>query len=117
MPSLATLAYWEAVVLLGGLAGVVSWQIATGQISLAYLLEGDVRDPNSPDGFSSRASAGRAQALAITLFVAAYYLIQVFRSPQRLPDVPASLVGTLAASHAAYLGSKIQDMRANRTGK
>src|SRR5271165_2006597 len=102
MPTLATLAYWEAVVLLVGLAGAVLWLIVSGQISLAYLLEGDVR---SADGrsFTTEVSPGRVQALIVTLYVALYYLMQVINNPSQFPTLPNELVGALAASHGGYL--------------
>lgn len=109
MPTLARLAYWEAVVLLAGLAGAVLWQIVNGQISLAYLLEADVR---AADGrsFTTEVSPGRVQALIVTLYVALYYLLQVINNPKQFPTLPTELVGALAASHGAYLVGKAQSM-------
>ena|ERR1700690_1194934 len=109
MPSLATLAYWEAVVLLGGLAGAVFWQIASGQISLAYLLEADVRNADGT-GFTTEVSPGRVQALIVTLYVALYYLLQVINNPKQFPTLPAEMVAALAASHGVYLVGKAQSM-------
>lgn len=114
MRLLSTLAYWEGAILLAGFAGVILSKLATGRISLSCLLEGDVRDEESPSGFSTRASAGRTQALLVTLFVAGYYLLQVFHNPREMPQVPGSMVAALAGSHAIYLGGKWQDMRSNR---
>ncbi len=109
MPSLATLAYWEAVVLLGGLASAVLWQIASGQISLAYLLEADVRNPDG-SGFTTQVSPGRVQALIVTLYVGLYYLLQVINNPRQFPALPAELVAALAASHGGYLIGKARSM-------
>jgi len=64
--------------LLGGgtavrrLPGRCAFEVANGQIPLSYLLDGDVRDPNSANGFCSQASTGRAQTLVVTLIVAGY---------------------------------------------
>jgi hypothetical protein len=109
MPSLATLAYWEAVVLLVGLAGIVLWQIMTGQISLAYLLEADVRKSDG-SGFTTEPSPGRVQTLIITIYVALYYLLQVINNPKKFPTLPTELVGALGVSQGAYLVGKAQSM-------
>lgn len=108
MPSLPTLMYWEGLIIIGGLFAVVFWKMITGQIDLDELLQGDVRDPNSSDGYSSQASAGRAQTLVVTLFAALYYLIQVIQNPKEFPTLPTPLLGALAGSHAIYLGGKAQ---------
>ena len=63
MRTLSTLAYWEGLILLGGLFGVVLWKLFTGEISLDQLLEGDVLDANSADGLGTYVSTGRTQLL------------------------------------------------------
>ena len=110
MPLFVRLAYWEAVVLLGGFLGVVLGKLLTGSISLSYLLDGDVRDPNSASGFSSQASTGRTQLLVVTLSVAGYYLLQVVRNPRELPEMPVQTVIALGGSHAFYLLGKARDL-------
>jgi hypothetical protein len=110
MRALSTLAYWEGLILLGGFFGLVLWKLLTGRISLDQLLEGDARDPNSADGYSTYVSAGRTQSLASTLFVAGYYLLQVAHNPKQFPSLPAQLVGALAGSQALYLGGKARAM-------
>ena len=97
---------WEVVILLVGIFGIVFWKMLTGQISLHGLLEADVHDPNSPDGsgLSSRASAGRVQALALTIFVALWYLFQVIHHPTEFPRLPDALVTALGGSQGIYLG-------------
>jgi hypothetical protein len=114
MRTLSTLAYWEGFILLGGLFGVVLWKLLTGGISLGQLLEGDVPDPNSADGYSTYVSAGRAQSLASTLFVAGYYLLQVVHNPKQFPTLPTELVGALAGSQALYLGGKARALLQGR---
>jgi hypothetical protein len=114
MRFLMTLAYWEGAILFGGLLCVVSWKLMTGGISLSYLLDGDVRDPDSPTGFSTTASAGRIQALVVTLFVAGYYLLQVIHNQKELPEIPALMVAALGGSHALYLGGKARAMLKSR---
>jgi hypothetical protein len=110
MRTLSALAYWEGLILLGGLFGVVLWRLFTGGISLDQLLEGDVRDANSPDGLSTYVSAGRTQLLLSTLFVAGYYLLQVVHNPKQFPTLPTGLVGALSGSQALYLGGKAQNL-------
>jgi hypothetical protein len=110
MRFLTTLAYWEGAILVGGLFCVVLWKLMTGGIALNYLLDGDVRDPDSPTGFSTTPSPGRIQALAVTLFVAGYYLLQVIHNPKEFPKLPGAMVGALAGSHVLYLGGKAQAM-------
>jgi hypothetical protein len=114
MRFLMTLAYWEGVILFGGLFGVVLWKLLTGGISLSYLLDGDVQDPDSPTGFSTTASPGRIQAIMVTLFVAGYYVLQVIHNPREFPKLPNAMVGTLAGSHVLYLGGKAQAMLSGR---
>jgi hypothetical protein len=103
---LSLFAYWEGLILLSGFFGIVFWKLMTGEISLDGLLEGDVRDSNNASGYSTYASAGRAQSLTLTLFVALYYLVQVVHHPSEFPKLPGGLLGLLAGSQALYLGGK-----------
>jgi hypothetical protein len=114
MRTLSTLAQWEGLILLGGFLGLVLWKLLTGGISLDQLLEGDTRDPNSADGYSTDVSPGRTQALASTLFVAGYYLLQVVHNPKQFPAVPTGLVGALAGSQALYLAGKARALLQDR---
>jgi hypothetical protein len=110
MHTLTVLARWEGFILFGGLFGIVFWKTLTGNISLSYLLDGDIRDANSSDGsgFSTFPSAGRAQSVMFTMFVALYYLLQVIHNPTEFPKLPDAMVGVLAGSQAVYLGGKAQ---------
>jgi hypothetical protein len=112
MNSLVKLSLLTGGALFGGFLSVVLWKLMTGGISLSYLLDGDVRDPNSDDGsgFRSSPSAGRAQALVVTLFVAGWYLLQVIHNPRQFPQLPAAMLGALAGSHVTYLGGKAHSM-------
>src|SRR5258707_387595 len=83
-------------------------------ISLAQLLEGDIRDPDSAVGYSSHVSAGRVQSLLIGLFTALYYLLLVIHDPREFPSLPNGLVNAFAASQALYLGGKAQAMLLGR---
>lgn len=90
------------VLLVGGFVGVVLWKLATGEISLAYLLYtkgGDGRLSYSP---------ARLQLLIFTVVVAANYLHGVMVNPHvdTLPDVPTGVLAALGGSHAVYLGGK-----------
>ena len=115
MQALSTLAVWEGLILLGGFFGIVLWQLLTGRMSLDQLLEGDARDSDSPDGYSTYASPGRTQSLLFTLFVAGYYLLHVLHDPKQFPSLPPQLVGALAGSQALYLGGKARAMLRGRT--
>ena len=108
MPSPTTLAEWVGFLLFGGFFGVVFWKLANGSIPLDRLLETSVSGPQDAD--SSSASAGRAQSLAVTLFVASYYLIHVIQNPRQFPELPQSLVAILAGSQTMYLGGKALDL-------
>lgn len=114
MPLFVTFAYWEAVLLFGGFLGVVLWKLLTGSIPLNYLLDGDVRNPDSENGFSSQASTGRTQSLVVTMFVAGYYLVQVVRNPTQLPQLPMPMVVALGGSQALYLAGKARDLLKGR---
>ena len=108
MPTLVTLARYEGLLLIGGFFATVFWKLMTGGILLDQLLEGDTRDPSSPQGYSSYVSAGRAQSLLITLFSALFCLLQVLQHPHAFPSIPTGLVGALAGSQAVYLAGKAQ---------
>ena len=102
MPPPATLAEWAGFLLFGGLFGVVFWKLANGGIPLDQLLE--------TGGPSSSSSASRAQSLAVTFFVASYYLIHVIQNPKQFPELPGTLVAIAAGSQSIYLGAKALDL-------
>lgn len=102
MPSPATLAEWVGFLLFGGFFGVILWKLANGSIPLDQLLE--------TGGPSSSSSASRAQSLAVTLFVALYYLIHAIQNPKQFPELPGALLAMLAGSQSIYLGSKGLDL-------
>lgn len=99
---LVRLTTFATVLLVGGFVGVVLWKMATGEISLAYLLY-----TKGSDGRPSYSPA-RLQLLIFTLAVAANYLHGVMVTPHvdKLPDVPPSVLAALGGSHAVYLGGK-----------
>lgn len=111
MPSPSTLAYWEGLILIVGLFGVVFWKLCTGEIDLDQLFEGD---SGEDDDQTSDVSAGRVQMFVVTISAAGYYLLQVIQNPTQFPAVPSGLVAALAGSHAIYLGGKAQDMLSGR---
>jgi len=114
MPSPFVLAKWEGFLLLAGLFGIVCWKLASGNVALDQLFDGDIRDANNADGFSPYASAGRVQAFLVTVFVALYYLKQVILSPTAFPTLPNGLIEALAGSQAFYLVGKAQAMLVGR---
>lgn len=111
MPSPSTLAYWEGLILIVGLFGVVFWKLCTGEIDLDQLFEGDSGQDDDPDSY---VSGGRVQMFIVTLSAAGYYLMQVIQNPTQFPEVPSGLVGVVAGSHAIYLGGKAQDLLSGR---
>jgi hypothetical protein len=112
MPSPATLAYWEGVLLLGGIIGVVVWKLASGELPLDDLFEGSVREADGT--YTVQASAGRMQTFWVTIIVAGSYLLRVINDPHQFPDVSDGMLGLLAGSHALYLGGKAQGMLLGR---
>jgi len=109
----ATLAKWEGIILLGGFISVVVWKVATGEISLDYLLYGDARTDQGAER-ATFFSPGRAQMLMVTVTVAGYYLLEVIQDPTHFPDVPNELLAALGTSHALYLGGKAQSLYLGR---
>src|ERR1051326_2810252 len=91
------------VLLVGGFFGVGLWKIATGEISLAYLLS-----TKDKDGRWSYSPA-RLQLLIFTVGVAANYLRGVMATPHvaSRPDLSPSVLVALGGSHAVYLGGKV----------
>src|SRR5947199_10178596 len=89
---LATIA---GAILAGGFFGVVLLKIATGEISLAYLLY----TKNTAGRWTY--SPNRLQLLIFTLGVAATYLHSVMVNPKvgSLPDVSMSVIAALGVSH------------------
>lgn len=108
--SVPRLIFWEGVIVLGGLFGVVIWKLFTGGISLECLLYGSRRDRRSASGYSAFFSPGRSQLLIVTILVAGYYLAQIIHDPTTFPKIPAGWLVALGGSHAVYLGGKAQAM-------
>jgi hypothetical protein len=80
----------------------------SGKIDLAYLLDADV---HKADGsVTVEASPGRTQALIVTLYVAFYYLVQVFNHPTDFPPLPSEMLYLLGGSHVLYLGAKAKSL-------
>jgi len=114
MNSLIKIAGTMAVALFVGFFCVVAWKMATGEISLSYLLDGDVKDAKGSGEFSTQPSAGRTQAFLATLVVAGYYFLQVIHNAKEFPKLPNVAVGGLAGSQALYLAGKARAMFSNR---
>ena len=93
----------EVWVFLLALAGIIAFQILTGDINTKGLLCRNSKAMKK----SGPISPARVQLLISTLGMAFYYLGQVMGNPTHgLPDVPASWPAVLGGSHAIYLGGK-----------
>jgi hypothetical protein len=116
MLTLVVITKWAGLLLLGGFLGVVLWKLATGDIALDQLFEGDIRDsdPADAEGYTTQVSAGRVQTFWVTVLVAAYYVGQIIQNPTELPKLPNGMIAALAGSHALYLGGKAQAMYLGR---
>jgi|GEM_PF-2312830 len=112
MPSPAILAYWEGVLLLAGMVGVVAWKLAGGDYALDELFEGPVREADGT--YTTQTSAGRVQIFWVTIIVAGSYLLRVINDSHQFPDVSDGMLALLAGSHALYLGGKAQGMLLGR---
>jgi len=110
MPAPVTLAECVGFLLFGGFFGVLFWKLANGTIPFDQLLETGLRPSRDGGIEDSSSSAGRAQSLAVTLFVALYYLIHVIQNPRQFPELPPSLVAVFAGSQTMYLGGKAWDV-------
>ncbi len=100
MPSLAVVSRWEGAALMGGFWLAIAWQLLAGRIRLDGLLWGDRQDGET------YFSAGRAQYLAVTLFVAGQFVLRVIQNPARLPTIPNAALAVLGGSAALYLAEK-----------
>jgi hypothetical protein len=108
--SVPRLIFWEGVIVLGGIFGLLAWKLFTGGISLECLLYGDRRDRSAPSGYSAFFSPARSQLLIVTIVIAGYYLAQVIHDPTTFPKIPVGWLVALGSSHAIYLGGKAQSM-------
>jgi hypothetical protein len=101
MPLLMELTYWEVLLVLLTLFGLISAHLLTGQINTKGLLvgtKGDGRQYFSPE---------RVQLLLFTAGAAFQYLVAVLHEPTRFPVVPDSWLLILSGSHVVYLGGKV----------
>jgi hypothetical protein len=105
---------WAGLVLLCGYGAVILVKMMAGRIAFDRLFEGDIRDPQTLDGYSSYISAGRIQVSITTLWVAVYYLVQILQNPGTFPDVSDTTLAVLAVSHGLYLSGKAQAMLLGR---
>ncbi len=105
MARLADFAAIAAGLLLAGFFGVVVFQMVSGRISLAGLL--DTKAPSGRRTFSP----GRLQMLIATVVIAGRYLYSVAVNPQQaaLPTLHPAELAVLGGSQAVYLGGKAID--------
>ncbi len=110
MLSLASLAYAEMLILLGGFFGVVFWKLLTQPGAFSGLLQGDRYDGPNRDFATEDFTAGRAQLLIFTLYFAVYYLLQILHSSSGFPPIPDAMMYVLGGSQVTYLGGKTYDI-------
>jgi hypothetical protein len=105
VPQLVIFLKWEALIFLGGLAGIVVVQLLTGQINTDGLFRADQAGSG---GKNSQFSPARVQLLISTLGAAVYYLSQVLANPTpgTFPPLPAAWPALVGGSNLLYLGGK-----------
>ncbi len=98
MQMLMTFVRYEVDFMLVSLALIVVYQLLTGQINTARLLEDKGKTPQlSPE---------RVQLLMVTLVGALFYLTQAVSHPSQFPTLPRELLALLGGSNLLYLGGK-----------
>lgn len=99
MEWLASIARFEAWVLLGGLMAVVGYQLLTGRINLRGLLVDKAKGGFSP---------GRVQLLVLTVAGAGQYLMSAAgHAPDgTMPPVPLETLALVGGGNLIYLGAK-----------
>ncbi len=103
---LTVLAGWILCLFVLGLGAAVIWLIARDRINLCKLISESNGD----------ASMSRFQLLVFTFVVALSFFLVVAANPQKLPDVPGSVLSLIGISASSYLVSKgIQSGSENRT--
>lgn len=84
--------------LLIGMAAIIIYQLATGRINLKGLLyEEKMTNKFSPD---------RVQLLLVSVAVALYYLLKLFKDPTRFPMVNLNVLLALCGSNLVYIAGK-----------
>ena len=83
MLSLASLAYAEMLILLGGFFGVVFWKLLTQPGAFSGLLQGDRYDGPNRDFATEDFTTGRARLLISPSTLPVYYLLQILHSSSR----------------------------------
>jgi hypothetical protein len=101
MPNLATIARWEARVIVVGFCLVIAWNVVSGRVRLSDLLSGD--RANGETYFSW----GRAQLLAVLLWIVGQYIFRFYLNPSKFPNVPNASVTLFASSAVLYTGEKV----------
>ncbi len=101
MEQLVSIIRFEVWLILGSLALVVAYKMLSERINMRGLLE---------DQMTGGLSPGRVQLLLFTLIGAGSYLgltaTMPVKDPIGLPDVPDTLLLTVAGSNFVYLGGK-----------
>jgi hypothetical protein len=100
MVLLMELAYWEVLLFLLMLFGLISVHLFTGRINTKGLLKG-----TKGDG-TQYFSPERVQLLLFTIGASFQYLAALLHEPTRFPIVPEGWLLILGGSHVVYLGGK-----------
>jgi hypothetical protein len=100
-PALSKFVEWTVAIWFAGVGGAVLFRLVTGAIPTGGMLK-HVRGGSEPFHFH------RLQLLAVTLMMAAGYLILALgrHRGDGLPDVPPPVLLAVAGSHLTYLGNK-----------
>jgi hypothetical protein len=93
---------WETGLFLFALAGIVAFQLLTGQINTNRLLYGKMGDA------TANISPERVQLLVMTLGAAFYFVMQTATTAKsgNFPDIPDTWPALMGGSNAIYLAGK-----------
>jgi hypothetical protein len=99
---LGAVVYWEVLLFLTGLFGIIAFQLLTGRINTRNLLYGTKR--NGEKYFSPE----RIQLLVLTLAAALVYLrsVLISRHTGQFPPIPKGMLQLLGSSNGVYLAGK-----------
>jgi hypothetical protein len=98
MSFVAEFMIFEIWFLLIGMAAIIIYQLATGRINLKGLLY----EKNMANKFSP----ARVQLLLVSVTVALYYLLKLFKDPTRVPMDNLSVLLALGGSNLVYIAGK-----------
>lgn len=108
MPGTTDLTKWAGLAFLLLLFGGVGVRVLTGGLRTRGLIAGRT------EAGSQFVSAGRVQALIVSLAAAVQFLTQVWQNPRQFPDVSQNWLLLFGGSQVLYLGSKFHGRRSRR---